>query len=85
MKWLENYFEGADAELKEEREALEFEMKGYEGSLEEAHSAMNDAVLICRELFKDFYEQNQHPRKQDTLRPWFTKVKAICETLNSKL
>lgn len=84
-KWLEEYFEAQEAELKEEKEALEYEMKGYEGSLEDAHSAMFDAVMICRDLVEDFHEQNQHPRKQDILRPWFHKVKEILKNLNSKL
>lgn len=85
MQYIRNYFESYESELKEELDALQEEFKSYEGSLESAHSAMNDAILICREMYKDFYEQNQYSRKQATLRPWRDKVQAIHEILNNEL
>lgn len=85
MRYIRNYFENHDSELKEELDALQEEFKGYEGSLESAHNAMNEAILICREMYKDFYEQNQHSRKLATLRPWRDKVQAIHKILNDEL
>lgn len=85
MCYIRQYFESYESELKEKLDALQDEFKSYEASLESAHSAMNDAILICREMYKDFYEQNQHPVKQKTLRPWRDKVQSIHKILNEEL